>query len=172
MPDNIQNEGATRPKLNRKARPLSLRSLFALTAVFALWLCLLSEFRREPSAIMIIWSFAIFAGIAAHALYIYVLPWRGTVLTSLLVLPALLFLGSGLLLGSTEIMLWILVEPVAFLAHESWSELLFFTIPYIACAASLAAAHPIKPSLTNAIISAMGISIWYGMAILIAASAG
>jgi hypothetical protein len=77
-----------------------------------------------------------------------------------------------MLLGSTEIMLWILVAPVAFLAHESWSERLFFTIPYIACAASLAAAHPIKPSLTNAIISAMGISIWYGMAILIAASAG
>ena len=147
MTDNIQNEDATRPKLNRKTRPLSIRSLFALTAVFALWLYLLSEFRREPSAIMIIWSFTIFAGIAAHALYIYVLPWRGTVLTSLLVLPALLFLGYGWLLGSAEIMVWILVAPVAFLAHESWSELLFFTIPYIACAASLAAAHPIKPCL-------------------------
>ncbi len=64
------------------------------------------------------------------------------------------------------------MAPVAFIAHESWSERLFFTIPYIACAMTLAAVHPIRPSLANAIISAMGISIWYGMAFLIAASAG
>ena len=172
MPDNIQNDDATRSKRNRKARPISLRSLFALTAVFALWLVLLSDFRQEPIAIVVIWSFAIFSGVAAHALYIYVLPWRGTVLISLLVLPVLLFISSGLLLGSTESMLWILMAPVAFITRESWSERLFFTIPYIACAAALASAHPIKPSLPNAIISAMGISIGYGMAFLIAASAG
>ncbi len=32
MPDNIQNEDATRPKRNRKARPLSLRSLFGMNS--------------------------------------------------------------------------------------------------------------------------------------------
>ena len=32
MPDHIQNEGATRPKRNRKARPLSLRSLFGMNS--------------------------------------------------------------------------------------------------------------------------------------------
>jgi hypothetical protein len=121
---------------------------------------------------VVIWSFAIVSGVAAHALYLYVFPWRGTVLISLLVLPALLFISSGLLFGATKEMLWILMAPVAFFAVESWSERLFFTIPYIACAAALAAAHPIKPSLITAIISALGISIWYGMAFLIAASAG
>jgi hypothetical protein len=172
MPENIEYDAASGQKRNLKGSPISLRSLFALTAVFALWLFLLSDFRREPLAIVLIWALAIAAGIAAHVLYIYVLPWRGTVLISLLVLPALLFVSSGLLFGAREEMLWILGTPIGFIAHESWSELLFFTIPYITCAAALATAHPIKPSLTNAIITAMGISIWYGMALLIAASAG
>ena len=171
MPETVE-PAPTNENPNRAANPFSLRSLFALTAVFGLWLFMLSDFRQEPIAIVVIWTVAIASGVAAHVLYIYVLPWRGTVLISLLVLPALLFVGSGLLFGATESMLWILTTPVAFITRESWSERLFFTIPYIACAAALAAAHPIKPSLTNAIISAMGISIWYAMAFLIAASAG
>ena len=171
MPETVEPD-PTDENPNRAANPFSLRSLFALTAVFGLWLFLLSDFRQEPIAIVVIWTVAIASGVAAHVLYIYVLPWRGTVLISLLVLPALLFVGSGLLFGSTEVMVWILMAPIAFITRESWSERLFFTIPYISCAAALAAAHPIKPSLTNAIISAMGISIWYGMAFLIAASAG
>jgi hypothetical protein len=171
MPETVE-PNQTNENPNREANPFSLRNLFVLTAVFGLWLFLLSDFRQEPIAIVVIWTVAIASGVAAHVLYIYVLPWRGTVLISLLVLPALLFIGSGLLFGSTEVMLWILMAPVAFITRESWSERLFFTIPYITCAAALAAAHPIKPSLTNAIITAMGISIWYGMAFLIAASAG
>ena len=172
MHDNIEYEDTSRQEQNRNARPFSIRSLFALTAVFALWLYLLSDYRQEPTAVVVIWSFAIVSGVAAHALYLYVFPWRGTVLISLLVLPALVFISSGLLFGATKEMLWILMAPVAFFAVESWSERLFFTIPYIVCAAALAAAHPIKPSLISAIISALGISIWYGMAFLIAASAG
>lgn len=172
MPENIEYKDTSRQEQKREARPFSIRSLFALTAVFALWLYLLSEFRQEPTAVVVIWSFAIVSGVAAHALYLYVFPWRGTVLISLLVLPALLFISSGSLFGATKEMLWILMAHVAFFARESWSERLFFTIPYIACAAALAAAHPIKPSLIIATISALGISIWYGMAFLIAASAG
>ena len=172
MPEDIECEAASSQKRNLKGSPISLRSLFALTAVFALWLYLLSDFRREPIAIVVIWTLAIASGVAAHVLYTYVLPWRGTVLISLLVLPAVLFVSSGMLFGAREEMLWILGRPVGYIARESWSELLFFTIPYITCAAALAAAHPIKPSLINAIITAMGISIWYGMALLIAASAG
>jgi uncharacterized membrane-anchored protein len=172
MPDKIENSDANDKKRNRRRNLFSLRSLFALTGVFALWLFLFPDFRRDPMAIVVLWSIAIGAGVTAQLLYTYVFRWRGTVLISLLVLPALLFISSGLLFGSVEIMLWILTTPVAFFSRESWSERLFFTIPYIACAAALAAAHPIKPSLTTAIISAMGISIWYGMAFLIAASAG
>lgn len=172
MLDKIEISDANSEEPNRSRNLFSLRSLFALTGVFGLWLFLLSDFRREPMAIVVLWSIAIGAGVSAHLFYTYVFRWRGTVLISLLVLPALLFVSSGLLFGVVESMLWILTAPVAFIARESWSERMFFTFPYIACAAALAAAHPIKPSLTNAIISAMGISIWYGMAMLIAASAG
>jgi hypothetical protein len=36
----------------------------------------------------------------------------------------------------------------------------------------LLAAHPIKPGLINAIITAIGVSLWYGLAILIATNSG
>lgn len=172
MPDDIEYDEASSQKRNRKGSAISLRSLFALTAVFALWLYLLSDFRREPIAIVVLWTLAIASGVTAHLLYTYVLPWHGAVLISLLVLPALLFITVGLFFGVGDSSLWLLARPVAFLANESWSRRLFFTFLYSACAAALAAAHPIKPCLTNAIITAMGISIWYGMALLIAASTG
>ncbi len=171
MPEPI-NCPATNENPIRSANLLSLRGLFALTAVFGLSLFMLSDLRREPMAIVVLWSIAIGAGVASHLLYTYVFRWRGTVLISLLLLPALTLIAVGIYFSFVDDMLFLLTLPVAFIAHESWSERLLITFPYIACAAILAAAHPIKPSLTTAIISAMGISIWYAMALLMAASAG
>lgn len=36
----------------------------------------------------------------------------------------------------------------------------------------LAIAHPLKPGLSNAIITAIGISLWYGIAFLVGANTG
>ncbi len=66
----------------------------------------------------------------------------------------------------------LLLMPIDFFYHQRWSDRIRFTIPVFACIAILTAAHPIKPSLINAIITAIGISLWYGLALLIAANAG
>lgn len=156
-----------------EARQFSLRGLFVLTAVCGFWLFVLSELRSEPMAIAVLWSIAIGAGVAAHLLYSYVFRWRGTVLVSLLILPALSFLAAGRYFGvAHDDIIWLLTVPARLFSSQSWSESLFVTFRYIASVVVLAAAHPIKPSLTNAIISAMGISIWYGLALLMAAGAG
>jgi hypothetical protein len=164
---NAKNESSI-----REAHQFRLRSLFVLTAACAFWFFLLSELRGEPMAMAVLWTIAIGAGVAAHLLHSYVFRWRGTVLVSLLVLPALSFLATGLYFGVANDFFFLLTEPTKLFSNDSWSESLFVTFRYIAGAVILAAAHPIKPSLTNAIISAMGISIWYGLALLIVAGAG
>jgi len=156
----------------RESRQFSLRGLFVLTAVCGFWLFMLSELRSEPMAIAVLWSIAIGSGVAAHLLFSYVFRWRGTVLVSLLILPALSFIAVGLYFGVANDIIFLLTLPAEFISNQSWPEPLFSTIPYIASAVVLAAAHLIKPSLTNAIVSAMGISIWYALALLIAANAG
>jgi hypothetical protein len=92
---------------------------------------------------------------------------------SLLILPALSFIAAGRYFGvAHDDIVWLLTLPARLFSSQSWPESLFVTFPYISSMVVLAAAHPIKPSLTSAIISAMGISIWYGLALLMAASAG
>jgi FtsH-binding integral membrane protein len=157
---------------NHAARLFSLRDLFVLTAVFGLWLFMFSELRSDPMALAVLGSIAIGAGVVSHLLYAYVFRWRGTALVSLLVLPALSLIAVGAYFGVAGDMLWLLTLPAAFTARESWSERFAIMMPYLACAAIGGVAHPIKPSLTNAIISALGISIWYGLALLMAANAG
>ncbi len=163
---------ATNENSIRRARQFSLRGLFVLTAVSGFWLFMLSELRSEPTAIALLWSIAIGTGVASHLLYRYVFRWRGTVLVSLLILPALSFIAAGVYFGGADDVIFVLTLPAEFTFNQIWPEPLFSTLPYIASAVVLAAAHPIKPSLTHAIISAMGVSIWYGLALLMAGSAG
>jgi hypothetical protein len=56
--------------------------------------------------------------------------------------------------------------------RQSWPDRAKYAFPYLASIVLLGAAHPIKPSSPTAIITALGISLWYGLALLIAISAG
>ena len=172
MPDNVEHDTVQARKLSRGGTQFSLRGMFLLTAAFAYWLWLLSDFRREPIAIAVFWAITIAAGIGGHLLHTYLLPWRGTVVITLLVLPPVIFGAVAGLLGAGDAVVDILTIPIEFFAHQRWSDRMRFTIPVFASIAVLAAAHPLKPGLLTAIISAIGVSLWYGMAILIAANAG
>ena len=123
-------------------------------------------------ALLVFAAVTLTAGVCGHLLYRYVLRWRGTVLLSLLLgpLPILGFLG--LLFGSVEGMFEILVLPIDFVAHQNWTHRITLSLPIFFSIVILSMAHPLKPSLPNAIITAIGISLWYGLAILIGANAG
>jgi hypothetical protein len=150
----------------------SFRGLFAVTAVFALWIFLLSDFRHEPIATTFFWTTAVVAGVVGHLIYRYLLPWRGTVVIGLLVIPFLVFTVLETVLSGGDAVLDVLWLPIDLFRHQSWADSLRSSIPVFICTVVLTAAHPVRPSLTSAIISAIGVSLWYGMAILIAANAG
>lgn len=147
-----------------------------LAIAWAYWGWLLSDLWRKPLgdllASLVFASVTLTAGVCGHLLYCYVLRWRGTVLLSLLLgpLPILGFLG--LLFGSVEGMFELLTLPIEFVAHQNWTDRITFSLPVVFSIVILSIAHPLKPCLTNAIVTAIGISLWYGLAILIGASGG
>jgi len=147
-----------------------------LAIAWAYWGWLLSDLWRKPVgdliALLVFVSVIFTAGVCGHLLYCYVLRWRGTGLLSLLLgpLPVLAFLG--LLFGSAGGMFEILALPIDFVSHQNWTHRITFSLPVFFSIVVLSIAHPLKPCLTNAIITAIGISLWYGLAILIGASAG
>ncbi len=172
MPEHIEKHAAADRKLTGGENQFNLHGLFSLTAAFAMWLLLLPDFRREPTAVAIFWGLAIVAGVCGHLTYTYLLPWRGTVVTSLPVLSAAVLTAVSAFFGAAEDVIDFLLMPIDLFAHQRWSDRISFTIPVFACVAILTAAHPIKPGLVNAIITAIGISLWYGLALLYAAHAG
>lgn len=166
--DGAENSLALTPS-NRR---FSLFDVFLLTAAFALWLFLLPEYQREPVVVAVFWTIAIAAGICGHLVYTYLLPWRGTVVIGLTGMSIAVFAAVLSYFESGSNVTAILPLPIELLRYQTWSNRIRFTVPVLACIAIFTAAHPVKPGLINAIITAMGISLWYGLAILIADQAG
>jgi hypothetical protein len=147
-----------------------------LAVAWAYWAWLLSDLWRKPVgdlvALLVFASVTFTAGVCGHLLYRYVLRWRGTVLFSLLLGPLPVLGLLGLLFGSARGMFEILTLPIEFVVRPNWTHRVTFSLPVFFSIVVLSIAHPLKPCLTNAIITAIGISLWYGLAILIGASAG
>ena len=150
--------------------------ILLLAIAWGYWWWLLSDLWRKPVgdliALLVFASVTLAAGACGHLLYCYVLTWRGTVLISLLLVPLAVFGLLGLLFGSVEGMFEILAFPIEFVAHQNWTDRIRFSVPIFLSIVTLSIAHPLKPSFPNAIITSIGISLWYGLAILMTASAG
>lgn len=147
-----------------------------LAIAWAWWGWLLSDMWRKPVgdlvALLVFVSVTLTAGVCGHLLYCYVLKWRGTVLISLLLGPLPVLGLLGLLFGSFGGVFELLVLPIEFVVHQGWKDRISLSLPIFCSIVILSIAHPLRPCITNAIITAIGISLWYGLAILIGASAG
>ncbi len=152
------------------------RRIMRLAIAWGWWGWLLSDMWRDPigdlSAFLIFTAGTLTAGVCGHLLYCYVLRWRGIVLLSLLLAPLPVLGLLGFLFGSVAGMLELLALPIEFVAHQTWTHRITFSLPVFSSIVLLAIAHPLKPGLSNAIITAIGISLWYGIAFLVGANAG
>ena len=150
---------------------VSLRGLLVLTAAFAYWLWLLSPLWRLPLGFAIFTGITLVSGVGSHLVSTSVLPWRGTAVVCL-VLGPLLLLGLPLywLTGGATgyTILWM---PLNFLKHQQGIHLVSGVL-LLASVMGLTAAHLVRPGLLTAIISALGVSLRYGIAFLMAADAG
>jgi hypothetical protein len=156
----------------RGGTQFGLRGMFVLTTASAYWIWLLSDLRNQPVFFAIFAAITIVFGIGGHIVYTYLITWRGTVVVGLLVLPAVIFCGLCALFGAGSDGFVILAIPIHFFLQQDGPYNIWHSLLYLMSVMILTAAHPIKPCLLTAIISAMGISVWYGMACLIASEAG
>lgn len=164
--------------MKKSKTQFSLRATAVLTAATAVWIWI---FREAPAFdLAIIAGAASTAGLAGHVVYARWLPSRVTVMATVLLLYNAL-LGAQLLLQSGSGTPWferlaflldILVLPVQMMSHATGTRDILFLATLVLGTLTFTPAHSIRPCLPSAIITAMGIAIWYGGSLLIMAYAG
>ncbi len=156
----------------------SLRACCVLVAASALWVWIF----RDLSSIelLVLSSVAFVAGTVSHLVYAFWLPWRVTAIAVDVMLyngllAAQLLFGSGTGTSSPRrlaFLIDVLVEPAQMATYaRTPSDILFF-LAVLFGTLVFTPAHAIRPSLPSAIITALGISIWYGSSIMMMAYGG
>ena len=156
----------------------SLRATIVLTAAIALWLAIFRE--ASPVELAIFSTVTLAAGVIAHLVHAYWLPWRFTVIvvvlliynTALAVLMLVELGGAFPLLLLLETVIQIISQPAKMAVRASGMRDILFTLGYVLGTLCFTPAHVIRPGFPTAIITAIGIGIWYTAGILIMIYAG
>lgn len=167
-----------RPIVEKSKTQFSLRATVVLTAASAVWVAIFRE--MPPTELAIVTGIAVAAGIAGHVVYVRWLPWRVTVIATVLLIYNTL-LGAQLLLHSGSGEPWfrrldflfeLLLLPAEMAIRARAPRDILLMLAIVLGTLIFTAAHSIRPSLPTATITALGIAIWYGGAMMIMASAG
>lgn len=156
----------------------SLLGMVILTLAVAVWLWIFRENTVQELATFSAIAFA--AGLISHLVYTYCLPWRITGVLCVLLLYNGALIGIQLinsggnikLSESTEFIIQILRQPaeMAFWVRTT-NDILMLTVIMLATVL-FTPAHAIRQELPTALVTAMGIGIWYAVGILILSHAG
>ena len=123
---------------------------------------------------------ALTSGIVGHVVYTFWLPWRVTVIATVLLLYnamlgalALLQSGSGVpWFNRLAVLFDVVVLPAEMTAHANSPRDILFSVAIVLGTLLFTPAHSIRPSLPSALITALGIGIWYGSSIMMMAYGG
>jgi hypothetical protein len=160
---------------NRIKTQFSLRAVVALTVASAVWVWLFRE--AKPVEIAIFSGVALTAGLVGHVVYRYCVPWRVTVVATVLLLYNAVLLALEVLHDGSnplELLLQVAVGPAEMLMHVNWHwhRDTVFMLAMVLGTLLFTPAHSIRPSLPTAIITALGLGFWYTTSILMMIYAG
>ena len=164
--------------MNTYERQFSLRATFMLTAVSAVWVWIFREI--TPVEMAVIAGIAVTAGLVGHIVYTYWLPWRVTVIATVLLLYNALLGVLSLLESSSgppslarlEVLFAVVVWPLEMMRYATAPRDIMFWLVMVLATLIFTPAHAIRPCLPSAIITALGIAIWYGVSIMMMAYGG
>ena len=150
-----------------------IRSFMLLTVVMAVWFWLFRGI--TPAEMTIFTSFALVVGLLAHLVYTFLLPQRLVGLISILLfynvtLALLTVVSAGFqnpISETFETIVAIIRAPATIIPHASSPRELFFSVTIVAGTLLLTPAHAIQPNLVSALITSMGVGIWYVAGILV-----
>ena len=106
--ENTGDDPETDRESTRRENSVGPSSMLSLTAAFACGL--LSNLRSEPIQFHV--NTPITAGVCGRLMYTSLLPWRGTVVTSLIVLSVTIFAAVATLFGAGDGVIDILALPI------------------------------------------------------------
>lgn len=166
------------PLVETPKTQFSIRSIIALTAAIAVWALIFGEAALAETTVLT--GVALAAGIAAHFLYSFWLPWRITVMaTVLLTYNSILFAhalqhssSSDPVSDCLELLVDVVVQPTEMLMHAKTLREKMFLLAILFGTVFFTPAHSLHPSLPSALITALGIGIWYAAGILLMMYAG
>jgi hypothetical protein len=151
----------------------SLRAILALTAASATWFWLFRE--ASPIELTIFSIAALAAGLVGHTVYIYWLPSRFTVVVAVFLLynftlVILEVIGSGASFRPSDclqLLIDIVVEPAEWAIRAWGTQHMLFSFAFVIGTLLFTPAHMVRPGLPGALITALGLGIWYGAGILL-----
>lgn len=164
--------------MSKSKAQFSIRATAVLTAATAVWLWIFRQARPVDMAVLA--SAALIAGLAGHLVYARWIPRRATVMTTVFLLYNAM-LGTQLLLQSGGGSRWferlaflgdILVLPIMAIRQAAGPHDMLFLASVVLGTLIFTPAHSIRPCLPSALITSLGIAIWYGGSILMVAYAG
>lgn len=155
----------------------NLQAIFALTTAVAVWAWIFKD--TSPTEMAALAIVPLVAGTIGHLTYTFVLPWRFTTTATMLILfnvvPLLLMLfapdARDAVWDHIKFLIMITTRPAEMLAHARSSDL-SMCIAYVLGTLLLTPANALKPCFPTAMISAIGLTIWYGVGVLILSHAG
>ncbi|MEO1528932.1 MAG: hypothetical protein AAFX06_26220 [Planctomycetota bacterium] len=165
------NDSRETPKVRAT---FSLRSLVVLTAAAAFWLWLFRDVTLDD--ITILSGIVLVAGCLGHFAHV-LLPWRPIVPLVVLLTYNVVFLlasfsGSRLTAAAQLEVLWgVLVLPAEVLVHTWNVRGITFCCTIIAVTVLLAPAHLFRTGFPAAMLTAIGIGIWYSTGLMLLAYA-
>lgn len=156
----------------------SVREMIVLMTAFAVWCWVLREASPVETAIFSV--IAIVAGVLGHLAYAYFLPWRVTAIATVFLLYNAILIAAYLSSSGSNFRLpdcWdalteIVMQPAEMAWRTRGTRDGLFPLAIVIAVGLFSPAHPIRPSLPAAIVSAIGLGIWYAVGILVLIYAG
>lgn len=151
----------------------SLLATIVVTAAIAIWFALFQDATLTELAIFS--GIALAAGIAGHLVYTFLLPWRITVVATVLLVYNLIPFATLLastgptmkLLSNLDFFVDVVVQPAELAMHTTQTRDILWIIATGLVTAIFTPAHAVRPSLPTAIITALGLGAWYATGIRI-----
>lgn len=156
----------------------SILATIIVTAAIAIWFALFQDASLTELAIFS--GMALAAGIAGHLAYSFLLPWRITVVATVLLVYNLVPFSIMLvsigpttqLLSNLDFFADLVVQPAEMAMHVEQTRDILWMLAMGLVTAIFTPAHAIHPSLPTAIITALGIGAWYATSVLILSHGG
>lgn len=166
------------PLVEAPKNKFSIRAIIVLTAAFAVWVWIFGDL--PPIYLAVFTGIAVAAGIVAHFLYSFWLPWRVTVMAAVLliynsILVALIVLqsnSSNPISDCFELLVDVVISPVEMLIRAKTLRQNLFCLAILFGTLFFTPAHSLRPSFPSALVTALGIGIWYAAGLLMLMYAG